>query len=194
MRKSYKWHKNKLSAVIGNENKRYVVVDIETTGVSPSSDRITEIGAVKSENGKIVEEFNQLTNPGIDIPQRITELQVNAVYSYDELQRFADFYDYVEIHPGRSWLNSVRNRSAIYNASVGSILVVAVSCPVSLNPGDEAEIAPYRYDLRTRYFQTTEEMLAEFHYLSKDEIYDVVVTNTKLIADMIDDDIRPIPD
>ena len=56
------------------KNKRYVVVDIETTGFSASSDKITEIGAVKIENGVIIEEFNQLIDPGIPIPWRITEV------------------------------------------------------------------------------------------------------------------------
>ena len=56
------------------DSKRYVVVDIETTGFSASSDKITEIGAVKIENGVIIEEFNQLINPGISIPWRITEI------------------------------------------------------------------------------------------------------------------------
>jgi len=56
------------------ENKSYVVVDIETTGFSASSDKITEIGAVKIENGVITEEFSQLIDPGIPIPWRITEI------------------------------------------------------------------------------------------------------------------------
>ena len=56
------------------ENKRYVVVDIETTGFSPTSDKIIEIGAIKIENGAITEEFHQLINPGIAIPARITDI------------------------------------------------------------------------------------------------------------------------
>jgi len=57
-----------------SNNKRYVVVDIETTGFSATSDRITELGAVKIENGAITEEFSQLIDPGIPIPWRITEI------------------------------------------------------------------------------------------------------------------------
>jgi len=53
---------------------KFVVLDIETTGLSPINDMITEIGAVKIVNGQIVEEYNQLINPERDIPHNIVEL------------------------------------------------------------------------------------------------------------------------
>ena len=57
-----------------NKEKCYVVVDIETTGLSAYSDRIIEIGAVKIENGEITGEFCELIDPGIPIPYRITSI------------------------------------------------------------------------------------------------------------------------
>ncbi|MFZ5352038.1 MAG: PolC-type DNA polymerase III [Bacillota bacterium] len=54
--------------------KEFVVFDIETTGLSPINDKITEIGAVKLKNGKIVESFSKLINPEIAIPAKIIEL------------------------------------------------------------------------------------------------------------------------
>ena len=52
----------------------YVCVDIETTGIRPKWDRIIEIGAVKVRDGKVVDTFSELINPGIYIPERITQL------------------------------------------------------------------------------------------------------------------------
>lgn len=52
----------------------FVVFDIETTGLSAQHDRITEIGAVKLKGGKIVEEFSELINPEISIPDNIVKL------------------------------------------------------------------------------------------------------------------------
>ncbi len=55
-------------------NDTYVVFDIETTGFSPVNNRIIEIGAVKVENGKIVDRFSSFVNPKVPIPYRIEEL------------------------------------------------------------------------------------------------------------------------
>ena len=52
----------------------FVVVDLETTGGSPHSCDITEIGAVKVRGGEVVEEFQTLVNPGAQIPAFIAVL------------------------------------------------------------------------------------------------------------------------
>jgi len=53
----------------------FVVVDLETTGTSPSSGAmITEIGAVKIRGGEVLGEFHTLVNPGAPIPPFITVL------------------------------------------------------------------------------------------------------------------------
>ena len=52
----------------------FVVFDIETTGFSSVKNHIIEIGAVKVENGKIVDRFSTYVNPQEPIPYRITKL------------------------------------------------------------------------------------------------------------------------
>ena len=52
----------------------YVVFDIETTGFSPTKNKIIEIGAVKVVEGKIIDRFNEFVNPEVPIPFEIERL------------------------------------------------------------------------------------------------------------------------
>ncbi len=52
----------------------YVVFDLETTGFSAVEDKIIEIGAVKVQNGEIIDSFSTFVNPGVPIPFDITNL------------------------------------------------------------------------------------------------------------------------
>ena len=53
----------------------YVVFDLETTGFNAGgADSIIEIGAVKINNGEIIDRFDELINPGRKLPSKITEL------------------------------------------------------------------------------------------------------------------------
>lgn len=52
----------------------YVVVDVETTGGNHSSHRITEVGMVKVQHGRVIDSWQSLINPQRHIPRRITDL------------------------------------------------------------------------------------------------------------------------
>ena len=57
------------------EDTTFVVYDTETTGFNAASgDQMIEIGAVKIQNGAIIDRFDEFINPGRHIPDKITEL------------------------------------------------------------------------------------------------------------------------
>lgn len=76
----------------------YTLFDIETTGKSIYTAKITEIAAVKVRNSEIVDKFNQLVNPGEIIPldiivlTGITNEMVEGMPTIDEvLPKFLEF-------------------------------------------------------------------------------------------------------
>lgn len=52
----------------------YCVLDLETTGFSATTEKITEVGIMKVQNGKVVDEFSCFVNPEKHIPERVTEV------------------------------------------------------------------------------------------------------------------------
>lgn len=54
--------------------RRFAFIDLETTGVSPSVDRITEIGIVLVDGDTTIQEWSTLVDPGIPIPSDIQAL------------------------------------------------------------------------------------------------------------------------
>lgn len=83
------------------KGKSFVVVDIETTGLSyVSGDKITEIGAVRIVDGKIVDKFQTLINPEQKISEEITSItgiddsMVADKPTFDKI--LPDFYKYCD--------------------------------------------------------------------------------------------------
>lgn len=78
----------------------YISIDLETTGLNPKLDKITEIGAVKVVDGKVVDTFSTLVNPGRKLEERIIELTgiqdadlENAPYISEVLPGLMDFLE-----------------------------------------------------------------------------------------------------
>ena len=52
----------------------YCVLDLETTGISYKTEKITEVGIIKYKNGEIIDEFECFVNPEKPIPPKVVEI------------------------------------------------------------------------------------------------------------------------
>ena len=131
-----------------------------------------------------------------------------------EIEEIVNFYDYLEIQPisnNRFLIAEEKakdeedlrnfNRRIVALGEKYNKPVVATCDAHFLNDEDELyrkillagqKFKDFDKDSHI-YYRTTEEMLEEFAYLGEEKAYEVVVTNTNLINDMIDSDIRPFP-
>ena len=139
---------------------------------------------------------------------------VSSGKSQEEIEKAAEFYDYLEIQPlinnqfmidkgmvtGQEQLKEYNRQIVQLGEKMGKPVVATTDSHYG-EPGDEI----YRNILmagmgfkdaengRGLYLRTTDEMLEEFSYLGREKAYEVVVENTNMIADMIADSILPVP-
>ena len=69
---------------------RLAIVDVETTGSDPASDRITELGVLLAEGGALTGQWTTLINPGTAVPGVIQALTGISQDMVDSAPRFAD--------------------------------------------------------------------------------------------------------
>jgi len=133
--------------------------------------------------------------------------------SDEEIEKTAQYYDYLEIQPIGNNRYLVRNNTVKDDEELKELnkkivrlgeklnKPVCATCDVHfleerdevfrriLQAGQGFADADMQAPL---FFRTTDEMLSEFEYLGKEKAYEVVVENTNLISDMIEN-IRPVP-
>ncbi len=140
---------------------------------------------------------------------------LTAGASDESLEKIAAFYDYLEIQPVVNNkfmlrrgivqdLEEIRNfnrRIVALGDRLGKPVVATTDAHY-----DEPASAIYRNILMKGmgfkdaeegeglYLRTTDEMMEEFSYLGEETAFRVVVENTNMIADMIEDGIKPVPD
>lgn len=206
IKKSPTYHATILAANVAGKINLYRLVSLSHTTYLGQSPRIPKSVLEKHRKGLIIgsaceqgELYRAIVNKKTD----------------DAILNIASFYDFLEIQPVKNnmWMiddsriDAINSEEDLINInkkiiSIGEKLgkpVVATGDMHFLNPEDEI----YRRILYSAqgfkdadlpaplYFRTTEEMLKEFSYLSEEKAFEVVVKNSNLIADMIDD-IEPI--
>lgn len=134
--------------------------------------------------------------------------------SFEDLKKIAEFYDYLEIQPlgnnrfmlDKGIVSSVdqlieHNKTIISLAKELNKPYVA-TCDAHFLAKDDSVFrsiiqAGQGYDDADNqaplYFRTTDEMLQEFDYLDDETRENAVINNPNLIADMVEDDLHPIP-
>lgn len=147
-----------------------VVFDIETTGLDPVRDEITEIGAVKIQNGRVIDTFHSLVNPKIEIPEKITELTgisndmvKDCPFIEDVLPSFLSFAEesILAAHNASFDMGFIREKAARMNITVGNTVLDTLGLTRLLFP----ELKSHRLSIVAKHLKVK---LKEHHRASDD--------------------------
>ena len=85
------------------QDRTYVALDLETTGLNPDQDSIIEIGAVKFQGNNVLDIFQTMVNPFRELPEFIQRLTGIAQRNVDRAPAFAavagDLEEFIGAHP-----------------------------------------------------------------------------------------------
>ncbi|MGZ9432619.1 PolC-type DNA polymerase III [Mycoplasma sp. 613B] len=106
------------------KNAKYVVFDLETTGLSPRYDEIIEFGAVVIEHGKIKENIQFFIKPNKPLPKYITEITniteadlINAISQEEGIKKIREILDnsIAVAHNANFDINFVNEKIRVFN-------------------------------------------------------------------------------
>lgn len=160
-----------------------------------------KLGNCKVADWQVIEDNRKNLLCGCDCAL-MTELKASVMFSEDSPQQQAEIakrYDYIALVPYDYPEEKNINQQMLAIGKASGIPVVAVGNCHYIQPKDRIckKMLSNTYgeaeEIRSTHFRTKEEMLEEFSYLGGEAAYEVVVTNTNLIADRIKD-VHPIMD
>lgn len=152
----------------------FVIFDLETTGLSPATCGITQIGALKYCNGEIIDRFETFVNPDMPIPEKITKLTgitddmvKDAPCQKDAVEAFLEYAgDHMLVaHNAPFDIGFVRKVSDDYKIKFNNSYLDTVSMSRYLN----TDISKHTLDSLARYFS-----LGDFNHHSAEADTDML--------------------
>lgn len=185
----------------------FVVFDIETTGLSPLNNKITEIGAVKVKKGEVTDKFNMLCNPETPIPDEIVkltgitdEMVADAPTIDVVLPKFLEFAgDKLLIAHNAGFDTSfIRRAAEDLGYSFENSYLDTVSMSRYVNP----ELSKHKLNILAEYFELGDfnhhrasddaEVLAKIFYKMTDKLRDEGILNFNQMTDAMSEKTDPL--
>jgi len=138
-----------LNPAVPAKQGRYVVLDLETTGMDPAKDRVVSVGAVRVAEGRVRlgDSFAELVNPGRDIPAEAVKVHGITPHKIAHARHAAEVFedwlgflgtDILVAHYARFDLHFInRVMRERYGFALQSLVIDTVlMCQATVLPGD----------------------------------------------------------